>query len=401
MSILLRVPHGFFRRHLSVMERVLVAAGLALLLYQLMTSLPAYPSPWEVVVAVTVFFVMLWSPAVAYFLAIIAALYPLYTLSLYLAVLFLAVALLGQRIFIHNMGATLLVLLTPWLAQYHLEWVVVLLGGLWWGKAGGAWMAGMASLWGQLLFGMAGQPSNWLDVMGFQPAAEGVMANFHDANSLETLKQIVTPLATNPTQLLYHLLQIVLWAMVAGLIGRLAETGWAQQKHPWRNIAGAIFGAAGLALLNMGLATWLEEYNTSDFTWIFPGMMESALYASIVAVLLEAVRDFIEHPLPVWGLARARAGAAFSADAPSPAHPSLASRLWARVSTARLRSKPASAQPDLLEETRTVGDTPVGEAPVGGTPVLGTYQPLPVPPNLPHRDSQKKHPDDIIKIELD
>lgn len=396
MSILFRVPHGFFRRHLSAVERVLVAAGLALLLYELMVSLPAYPSPWEVVVAVTVFFVMLWSPAVAYFLAIIAALYPLYTLSLYLAVLFLAIALLGQRIFIHNMGATLLVLLTPWLAQYHLEWVVVLLGGLWWGKAGGAWMAGMASLWGQLLFGMAGQPSNWLDVMGFQPAAEGVMANFHEANSLETLKLIVTPLAPNPTQLLYHLLQIVLWAMIAGLIGRLAETSWAQQKHPWRNIAGAIFGAAGLALLNIGLATWLEEYSPSDFTWIFPGMMESALYASAAAVLLEAIRDFIEHPLPIWGLARTRAGAPLSTEAPKPVRPSLVGRLWTRTSIARQRIKTGSAQPDLLEETEMAGEDPVGDA-----PALGPYQPLPVPPNLPHRDSQKKRPDDIIKIELD
>src|SRR5512135_2901984 len=98
---------------------------------------------------------MFWSPPAGYFLAVTAALYPLYTLSLYLAVLFLAVALLGQRVFINNLGATLLVLLAPWLAQYHLEWAAVLLGGLWWGKASGAWIGGLGALWGQVLFGMA------------------------------------------------------------------------------------------------------------------------------------------------------------------------------------------------------------------------------------------------------
>jgi hypothetical protein len=162
MGILLRTPHALIRRHLSSVERVIEAAGLAAGLYLLITSLPSYPSPWEVVIATAVFVIMLWSPPAAYFLAVTAALYPLYTLSLYLAVLFLAVALLAQRVIIHNMGAALLVLLAPWLAQFHLEWLVVLLGGLWWGKTGGAWIGGLAALWGQTLFGMTGSiPTGW------------------------------------------------------------------------------------------------------------------------------------------------------------------------------------------------------------------------------------------------
>ncbi len=297
MDALFRVPHGFLRRNLSKAERVLVAAGLALALYQLFAALPAYPSPWEVVAATAVFFVVLWSPPLGYFLAVTTALYPLYTLSLYLAVLFLAIALLGQRVFIHNLGATLLVLLAPWLAQFHLEWVAVLLGGLWWGKTGGAWIGGLAALWGQLLFGMAGQSPNWLDMMGIAPSSTGLLAQFREANSLETLKLIVAPLAPNPTQTLYHLLQIVLWAMVAGLVGGVSETSWAQQKHPWRAICMVIFGAAGLAAVNIGLASWLEQYKAADFTWISPGMLELALYAAIMVCLLEGTRDFIEHPL--------------------------------------------------------------------------------------------------------
>ncbi len=396
MEALVRVPHGFLRRHLSRMERGLVAVGLALVLYRLFTSFPAYPSPWEVVVATAIFFVVLWSPPVGFFLAVASALYPLYTISLYLAVLFLAAALLGQRVFINNMGATLLVLLAPWLAQYHLEWVAVLLGGLWWGKSGGAWIGGLAALWGMLLFGMAGQSPNWLDVMGFAPAPTGLLARFKEANSLETLKLIVAPLAPNPTQALYHLLQIILWAMVGGEIGGLSETTWVQQKHPWRAIGVAIIGAATMALLNMGLAYWLDQYSTADFRWIFPGMMESALYGAIAASLLEGARDFIEHPLPLGQVSRRPQSQEARAAIPKPAPVPLLQRLATRLSALR---HTRAARQDIAS---TPGAKPV-EAAIPGEPIAETtsYQPIPVPPNLPHRDPKKQPPDDIIKIELD
>lgn len=396
MEALVRMPHGFLRRHLSRLERGLVAAGLALVLYRLYTSFPVYPSPWEVVAATAIFFVVLWSPAVGFFLAVTSALYPLYSVSLYLAVLFLAIALLGQRVFINNMGATLLVLLAPWLAQYHLEWVAVLLGGLWWGKAGGAWIGGLSALWGMLLFGMAGQSPNWLDVMGFPPSPTGLLAQFNEANSLETLKLIVTPLAPNPTQALYHLLQIVLWAMVGGEVGALSETTWVQQKHPWRAIGAAIIGAAAMALLNMGLAYWLDLYKTEDFRWVFAGMMESALYAAIAASLLEGARDFIEHPLPLGQVSRRPHPQEARAAAPKPEPVALLQQLATRLSALR---HTRAARQDIAS---TPGAKPV-EAAIPGEPAAGTtsYEPIPVPPNLPHRDPKKQPPDDIIKIELD
>jgi hypothetical protein len=386
VNAVLRVPHGFLRRHLSMTERVLVAAGLALMEYGLMTSLPAYPSPWEAVVATAIFFIMLWSPTLGYFLAVTAAMYPLYTLSMYLAVLFLAIALLGQRVFINNIGATLLVLLAPWLAQYHLEWAVVLLGGLWWGKIGGAWMGGLAALWGQLLFGMAGRLPNWLDMMGAVPSLPGLAAQFKDANSLETLKLIVTPLATNPTELLYHLLQIALWGMVAALLGGLAETAWAQQKHPWRTIAMATIAAAALALVNLGLANWLQEYKASDFTWIMPGLMESALYAAIAAAGLETMRDFIEHPLGQRLPAEKRYAERQAAQRPDAMQPSTQVSLTQRLATRFLRLRRAAQQPETTAEN---------------TIETSSYPPIPVPSNLPHRETKKQQPDDIIKIELD
>jgi hypothetical protein len=392
MDAVVRVPHAFLRRHLSWMERGLVAAGMGLVLYGLFTSLPAYPNPWEVVIATAAFFVMLWSPPAGYFLAVTAALYPLYTLSLYLAVLFLAIALLGQRVFINNLGATLLVLLAPWLAQFHLEWVALLLGGLWWGKTGGAWMGGLAALWGQLLFGMAGQSPNWLDMMGIAPSTQGLFAQFKDANSLETLKLIVAPLAPNPAQALYHLLQIFLWAMVGGLVGGLSETSWIQQKHPWRAIGVAVIGAAAMAAVNIGLTSWLEQYKSSDLAWIFPGMMESALYAAISVCLLEGTRDFIEHPLPLSMAQAARRpfSPGIQVAPKEPVRVSVLQRLLTRLRGLR---QPAAAEPGDKPAQALLPDEPA--------PTQSSYQPLPVPPNLPHRDPKKQPPDDIIKIELD
>lgn len=376
MGTLLRGAHGWTRRHLSWVERFLTAAAFSLLVYQLIGIMPVFPSPWQVVLAAAVFLVMFWSPPAAYFLGIAAALYPIYTVSVYLAALFLAVALLAQRAFLNNMGAALLVLLAPWLAQFHLEWVAVLLGGLWWGKSGGAWIGGLAALWGQLLFGMTGQSANWLDMMGAQPSTAGLLARFQDSNSLETLTRLVTPFAPDPTTLLYHLLQGVLWAMLGGLIGGVAERGWIQQRHPWRAMAIACFGAAGLLAGSLGLARWLEAYPPADFTWIVPGLLESALYAGLAAAGLEALRDLLEHPLRPQRLPASPQ----TADAAAP--PALTHGVAARL-FAPLRRAPKRQSPPVA----TVAQPAISAIlPAGKTSI---------------QDTKKQPSDDIIKIELD
>ncbi len=298
MSVLVRLPHGLARRYLSFLERLLVAAGLSGLLYGLLSNLPVYPINWDLVMVATVFVVCLWSPGVAYFIAVAAAAYPLYTLSLYVAALFLAVALLGQRIFIYNLGALVLVLAAPWLARYNVAWVVPLLGGLWWGAAGGAWMGGLAALWGQIVAGMAGLSPDWLALIGTSPSIAGVAQRFSQANSLETLKRILEPLAPNSTLLLYHLLQVLAWATVGGIVGAVADRAWTQQRRPGRSI---IVGAAGaLALLgaHVGLGLWLEQYTPTALSPMWPMLIATTIVVAVVVGALEGLRNFLEHPLP-------------------------------------------------------------------------------------------------------
>ena len=72
MTQLIRYSHGFIRRNLDAIERLLLAGTLAGLLLVWMRMLPVYPPFWDVVLAGVVFIATLWSPGVGYFLAILA-----------------------------------------------------------------------------------------------------------------------------------------------------------------------------------------------------------------------------------------------------------------------------------------------------------------------------------------
>lgn len=364
MSALVRLPHGLMRRYFSWLERVVVAAGLSGLLYGLLNALPVYPPNWDLVILAAVFVVALWWPPVAYFFAVVAAAYPLYTLSLYVAVLFLVVALLGQRVFTHNMGALVLVLAAPWLTRYHVAWVVPLLGGLWWGAAGGAWMGGLAALWGQVMAGMAGLNPDWLARFGTSPGVAGVAQRFGQANSLETLKLILEPLAPNTTLLLYHLLQVLAWAAVGGIVGVLADRAWIQRRRPWGAILVAVVGASALLGAQVGLGLWLEQYTPATLSPMWPLLLASAVVVAVVVGTLEGLRDVLEHPLP-----------------PARRRP--------RRRTARPRPAQRGGAPAFAGASGSVGSG--GEA---------ARTPVPLPAQLPDWEPADES-DDLIMLELD
>jgi hypothetical protein len=369
MSVLVRLPHGLMRRYLSFLERLLVAAGLSGLVFGLLNSLPVYPPNWDLVIIAAIFVVALWWPGAAYFIAVAAAAYPLYTLSLYVAVLFLAVALLGQRIFIHNLGAMVLVLASPWLARYNMAWAVPLLGGLWWGAAGGAWMGGMAALWGQVVAGMAGLNPEWLALIGTSPTIAGVAQRFGEASSLETLKLILEPLAPDATLLLYHLLQVIAWAAVGGIVGLLADRAWIQRRRPWGTILIGVAGAFALLGAHVGLGIWLEQYSPAALSPKWPMLIATAAGVAVVVSALEGLRDLLEHPLRP----RPRRKAAHPAHKTSAAQrqPSRSWLPWHRAG----RSEPRQGR----EAVRA---------------------PLPVPAQLPDWEPADE-PEDLIMLELD
>jgi hypothetical protein len=184
------------------------------------------------VITGAVFFLAIWSPVGGYFLAVLAAAYPLYLVSIYIAVIFLAIAVIGQHAFIQNLSGAMLALASPVLGAIYLSWTIPLLGGLWWGPAGGAVMGGMAALWAEVVAGMANVPPDLVNLLGILPVINDPVGRFASANSLDVFRILFLPLAPNSSVLLYHILQIVIWSFAGWMVGMLNEKDWVQIRRP-------------------------------------------------------------------------------------------------------------------------------------------------------------------------
>lgn len=322
MSAIFYVPHGFIRRHLPRFERGLTALGLAGLVYVLLTSLPAFPPFWDGVIVAAVFLTALTSPFVGYSLATLAAFYPISTISIYLAVIFIAIAILAMRPLTQHLGATVLVMSAPLLGEYSLGWVIPLMGGLWWGAAGGSWIGALAAFWGMIAAGMAEFTPDWLAIFGHLPPMTAVVERFSGADSLETLGLLINPLAPDTTALLYYLLQIALWGMVGTVTGNLNDRPNVQNRHPWGSALIALAGGFTLLGVHLALAFWLRQpaAETPNLSlWVM-----AAATTGVLAAALEMLQDFFEHPLPRLGRKKPRAGgvtASETVSSPEPVSP--------------------------------------------------------------------------------
>ncbi|MBI5951502.1 MAG: hypothetical protein HY865_07575 [Chloroflexi bacterium] len=287
--------HSFLRRKLGMVEQVITAAGLAVLLYGLMWFIPSYPPDWGIVIVVAVFFLSIGSPVAGYFLAVLAAAYPLYLVSIYLAVVFLAIAVIGQHAFIQNLGGVLMTLAAPLLNAIYLSWTIPVLGGLWWGPAGGALMGGLAALWMELVAGMVYLAPDLLKLIGVLPVLADPVAKFASANSLETFQILFLPLAPDSSTLLYHTLQVALWAFVGWAVGMFNEKDFVQIRRPRSSVFLVGGGILVLGILQVALNLWLGSAISAD---VQTAIGFTVFFSFIAAVLLEVGQYFIEHPLP-------------------------------------------------------------------------------------------------------
>lgn len=286
--------HAFVRRHLAWLERLLVAGGFTALLTQLFSARPVYPLYWDTVLLAGVFLLLLFWPAWGYFAALAAALYPLGEISIYLAVLVLAIALLGQHWFIPNLGLVLLALGTPFLNGVYLAWLVPLLGGLWWGPRAGLLAGLFGALWGKILFGLLGLPPDWLALSGLYPDLTPTLLRFEGLTSWEVLEALAAPFLVDSTAALYHLLQVIIWAFTGWLTGRLMLEDRVQYTRPRSTLAlltAAVFLLAGLQLL---LSWWIGTTNPS--ITLLDNLLPNALLALFTASLAELLAFFVEYP---------------------------------------------------------------------------------------------------------
>lgn len=337
MDKVFRPLHGLIRRYASTVERVLTAAALAGLLLYLLRGLPAYPPNWDIVLAGVVFGATLGAPPLGYFLAVLAAVYPLYHLSIYLMALFLAVALLGQRWLINNLGGALLTLAAPLLNALYLPWAVPVLGGLGWGPLGGALIGGLAALWSQLLAGMTQAPLDplaRLDSSASLPDLLRLVERFTHIDSFDTLWRLVEPFVPDSNRLLFYVLQIGLWAGVGALVGALVESPWAQHRRPLRGILIGWLGLLLLPGLTLACGLWLGLYSPVALPLSPRALGLALLLPGVLIALVEIGRNLMEYPL-VFDRRAGRARPAIPA--PPPAAPSPAGE--------RPRPTPPAASP--------------------------------------------------------
>lgn len=296
-----RGPHNLYRRYQGFLERSLTACGLAALItLTLLDALPVYPENWVIVAGVAIAVLGIRWPLAAYIIAMATLLYPIYVINLYLAVLFVAVAVLGHRLFVHYLGATILVLATPLLAQYHLHWLVPILGGLWWGGATGAWVGGLAALWGKFIGGMTGANIDWLVLAGHTPDAGLIAVRFAAANSLETLILLVEPFADTATIILYNLLQVIGWAVAGGVVGALAGHRWVKYRSPWSILVITAGGGLIMVVTHLGLPRWLTEAVTPEALAVLQdpvGPLFSWLMIIIVGTTVHSLRESLDLPV--------------------------------------------------------------------------------------------------------
>lgn len=288
-----------YRRYQALLESTATAAGLAAIVVLALTRLPVYPFNWVLVMAAGITILGIRWPLLAYLAAVGVMVYPIYTINLYLAVIFLAICLLGHRLFVHYLGATVLVLATPALAEYHLHWLVPILGGLWWG-AGAAWVGGLAALWGKLLGGMAGLNMDWLVLAGQAPNVQTIITRFHGANSLDTLLLLVEPFAATSGVILYNLLQIIGWAVAAGFVGSLAGRKWVKYRAPWSILVVTAGGGLLMMVTHLGLPYWLQEAVSRE-TLIALGNPAGPLFSLLVVIIVGttvySIRESLDLPV--------------------------------------------------------------------------------------------------------
>jgi len=295
-----RGPHNLYRRYQASLESTLTAAGLGALIGLTLFNLAVYPNNWIWVIGVAIAVAGIRWPLIAYMMAVAVTVYPIYIINLYLAVLFVAISVLGHRLFVHYLGGVVLILATPLLAKYHLHWLAPILAGLWWGGVSGAWIGALAAIWGKIVGGMAGMNIDWLVMAGQTPEAAAIMIRFQEANSLETLLLLVEPFAATSSVVLYNLLQILGWATTAGFVGSLAHRKWVKYHIPWSVLV--LTAGGGLIMLgtHLGLPYWLQEAVTQEAALALQdrsGPLFSLIVVIVVGTTLYSLRELLDLPV--------------------------------------------------------------------------------------------------------
>lgn len=299
-----------YQKYEQAIERIFSALGLALLVY-ISGLMPLYPAEWRLVVPVAVFIIGCAGVPVAYLLAVTAIAYPLATISIYLAALFLAVAIIPMWYAVHNLWAVLLIAASPLLGGLGLGFVAPLAGGLLMSRREGVISGGGSYLALWMMAALAFPP----DTAHMGGPLDALQGRYGGANSFETVGRTFAAFAPQSTTLLNNLLHLAIWAaagylcavaadwgaqraeQVAGL--RLAEKrdlGFALSQIAWHALlplaVGGLVLTAGLSLVPALLGRPLDNIDANLLNY-----GAAALLAAAVTLAVWSVLAYLRQPV--------------------------------------------------------------------------------------------------------
>lgn len=402
-----QVPSWVYQRYSAVWQRAGLSAGWALL-YLLVdgriasiSNLEGSPLPieWRIVLAALIFGVGLYKPSLSYAGFVVALIYPLYLISIYVMALALAVLVLSVPVVVHHLPLTIMVLYAPVLAPYHLTPVLPLLMGLWategpdgrWGRLGGSIAGALCALWLKIVAGMSdGLTDLWL-INGWRMDLDMLYIQFHGANSLETLLRIVEPLTVSNGDVarivLKHFLQAMAWFGAVYVVSAvrdlllLRKQGRAGGGSAWTSVLGLV---PGLLLIWAGytaVSSWLQVEGPR---WLDPLWLPAqVVLAGVFALGLDGLVRYLRQPV----LARREQAVAVSVPRKERKKPGRLSRRGRGQRSSLVAIEPQPVAPGTREKRE--GPTPrvIGEEPIAAS--------------AGGEKSRSKQGQDIIMIELD
>ncbi len=278
-------PARLYQRYRPWLSRVPAAALLAWLFWAADQTIGAYPYEWRLfltsLLAVAAAYALPWG----YGLFIVAVFYPLYTISIYLAVLALVFLVPPLFYMTDDLPAVLLVLASPALVPYRLAPAVPAFAGLWWGEGLGTFVGVASGWWLQILAAMTGRSPDLSQLGGQTWTWAFLIERFRQANSLQTLQWALGPLAPDPHTFLRYILQVIGWGLAGYLVGlmrwRVRRGGrWGGLVAiPALTTLGLFLGYAGLPM-----AFRLQAPGLVPWASLLDGLAGGAVAAGVVAL---------------------------------------------------------------------------------------------------------------------
>jgi len=299
------IPARLYQRYRSLFDRLLPALGMAGLFTLTAQATGAFSPEWIMFIAAGVLIAGLVAPAAGYVLFILALALPLFSISIYVAALALAVLILPSFFLTRHIAAVVLVLAAPVLSRYRIALMIPFLAGIWWGEWGGVLVGLGSASWLKLLAGMCGAAPDLAQLSGQPLAADSLIARFREANSLQTLLWSVEPLVSDPQVLLLHILQILAWGLAGYGVGLVRHRIDGMQRPGVGLLAAVSAGLLGFGIGGVGAPAAL---GLADVSAVHLSFLAECAWNGVCALGLYAAYRSLARPAvsPAPGRASAR-----------------------------------------------------------------------------------------------